>query len=39
MKEVSDEVEFLRANKHEWLLQTDAVFFDGDFEVFPKFPK
>ena len=34
MKEVSDEVEFLHANKHEWLLQTDAVFLMGILKYF-----
>ena len=37
-KEVSDEVDFLHADKHESLLQVDTDF-DGDGQAFPKFPK
>ena len=39
-KEVSDAVDFLHADKHESLLQSDIYFnFDGDGQIFPKFPK
>ena len=38
-KEVSAEVDFLHADKHESLLQVDNYDFDGDGQAFPKFPK
>ena len=38
-KEVSDEDDSLYANKHERFLQSHAMFFDGDSQAFPKFPK
>ena len=38
-KEVSDEVDFLHADKHESCLQIDTMIFDGDGEAFPKLPK
>ena len=38
-KEVSDEVDFLHADKHESFLQSDTMIFDGHDQVFPKFPK
>ena len=38
-KEVSDEVDFLHADKHESFLQIDTMIFDGDGQAFPKFPK
>ena len=38
-KEVSDEVDFLHTNKHEDFLEIDTMIFDGDGQVFPKFPK
>ena len=38
-KEVSDEVDFLHADKHESFLQIDTITFDGDGQAFPKFPK
>ena len=37
-KEVSDEVDFLYADKHESFLQIDSIIFDGDGQAFPKFP-
>ena len=37
-KEVSDEVDFLYADKHESFLQIDTIIFDGDGQAFPKFP-
>ena len=37
-KKVSDEVEFLHADKHESFLQMDTMTFDGDGQAFPKFP-
>ena len=33
-KEVSDEVDFLHADKHESFLQIDTVIFDGDGQTF-----
>ena len=36
---MSDEVDFLHADKHESLLQVDNYDFDGDVQAFPKFPK
>ena len=38
-KEVSDEVYFLHADKHESLLQIDTMILMGDGQAFPKFPK
>ena len=38
-KEVSDEVDFLHADKHESFLQIDTMIFDGDGQAFPKLPK
>ena len=38
-KEVSDEVDFLHANKHESFLQIDTMIFNGNGQTFPKFPK
>ena len=38
-KEVSDEADFLHADKHENCLQIDAMIFDGDGQAFPKLPK
>ena len=38
-KEVSDEVDFLYADKHESFLQIHAMIFDRDDQTFPKFTK
>ena len=38
-KEMSDEVDFLHADKHESFLQIDTVIFDGDGQAFPEFLK
>ena len=38
-KEVSDEFDFLHADKHECFLQIDAMIFDGDGQAFPMLPK
>ena len=38
-KEVSNEVDFLLADKHESFVQTDIMIFDGDGQAFAKFPK
>ena len=38
-KEVSDEVNFLHAYKHESFLQIDTMIFDGDGQAFPNFRK
>ena len=38
-KEVSYEVVFLLADKHESFLQIDTMIFDGDGQAFPKLPK
>ena len=38
-KEVSDEVDFLHADKHESFLQIDTMISDGDGQAFPKFSK
>ena len=38
-KKVSDEVDFLHAEKDESYLQIDIMIFDGDGQAFPKFPK
>ena len=38
-KEVSDEVDFMHADKHESFLQIDTMVFGGDGQAFPKFRK
>ena len=38
-KEVSDEIDFLHANKHESFLQVDIMICGGDGQKLPKFPK
>ena len=38
-KEVSDEVDFFHADKHESFLQINAMIFDGDGQAFLKFPQ
>ena len=38
-KEVSDEVNFEHADKHDSLLQIYTMIIDGDDQVFPKFTK
>ena len=38
-KEVSDEVGFLLADKHESFLQIDSMIFDGDGQAFLEFSK
>ena len=38
-QKVSDQVDFLHADKHGSFLQIDTVIFDGDGQAFPKFPK
>ena len=38
-KEVSDQVDFLHADKHGSFLQIDTMIFDGDGQAFPKFPE
>ena len=38
-KEVSDEVDFLYADKHESFVQIDSMIFDGNGQAFLKFPK
>ena len=38
-RKVSDEVDFLHADKHVSFLQIDAMIFDEDDQAFPKFPK
>ena len=38
-KEVSDEVDFLHANKHESFLQIGAMIFNGHNQAFTKFVK
>ena len=38
-KELSDEVDFLHADKHESMLQIDGMILMGDGQVFPKFPE
>ena len=38
-KELSDDVDFLHADKHESLLQIDSMFLMGNGQAFPKFPK
>ena len=36
---MSDEVDFLHADKHESFLQIDTMIFGGDSEALTKFPK
>ena len=36
---MSEEVDFLHADKFESFLQFDAISFDGDGQTSPKFPK
>ena len=36
---MSDEVDFLHADKYEHFLQIDGMVFDGDCQAFSKFPK
>ena len=36
-KDVSREVGFLQADKHESFLQIDSIIFDNDDQVLPKF--
>ena len=36
-KKVSDEIDFLHADKHESFLQIDSMIFDGDGSPFLKF--
>ena len=36
---VSDEVDFLHADKYESFAQIDTIVFDGDGQALPKFPK
>ena len=38
-KEVSDEIDFLHADKHERFLQIYTMIFDWDDQVSSKFPK
>ena len=38
-KEVSDEVDFLHADKHESFLQIDTIIFDEDGQALSKFTK
>ena len=38
-KEVSDEVNFLHADKHDNFLKVGTMIIDGDDQAFPKFPK
>ena len=38
-KELSDEVDFLHADKHESMLQIDGMILMGDGQAFPKFPE
>ena len=37
--EVSDEVDFLHAEKHKSFLQINTMIFDGDGQAFPMFLK
>ena len=37
-KELSYEVDFLHADKHESLLQVDSIIFDGFGQAYPKYP-
>ena len=36
---MSNELDFMHADKHESFLQIDAMIFDGDGQAFPKFSK
>ena len=36
---MSDETYFQHGDKHKNFLQIDAMMFDGNGQVFPKFPK
>ena len=38
-KELSDQVDFLHADKHKRFLQIDAMILMGDGQAFPRFPK
>ena len=38
-KKVSDEIDFLHADKGESYLQIGTMIFDGDGQASPKFPK
>ena len=38
-REVSDEIDFLYADKHESSQQIDIMIFDGDGQILLKFPK
>ena len=38
-KELSDEVDFLHADKHESMLQVDGMILMGDGQAFAKFPE
>ena len=38
-KDVTDEVDFLHADKHESFLQIDTMISNGDGQVFTKFSK
>ena len=38
-KEVSDEVDFLHADKDKSYIQIDTMVSDGDGQALPKFPK
>ena len=38
-KELRDKVDFLHVDKHESFLQIDTMFFNGDGQGYPKFPK
>ena len=38
-EEESQEVDFLRADKHERFLKIDSMIFEGDVQASPKFPK
>ena len=38
-KELSDEVDFLHADKHESMLQIDGMILMGDGQAFLKFPE
>ena len=39
LKDVSDGVDFLPADKHKSFLQVDTIIFDGHGQACPKFPK
>ena len=38
-KELSDEVDFLHADKHQSMLQVDGMILMGDGQAFAKFPE